>query len=467
MSSELQSLRELGNRLDPRSRPKWLVGAGTPFDEQRRPATADAEALPEDLASHPPESTQYLREDCIDIANETAYDLGMINRFSTADGARNPKAKGLVQSHRYVDPDDDPYRTKRFGGSDGPSAVESAGRAYSMRQLLDRHQRATSHKCLWYNTRLNLKKTPTAGHFRENKRAEALGEVLGEAGYDIVGLSEVSGEGRSNRIEENFKRGDSRNRPIKEASGPSGGGLVSIVAGGDRERLDDVTDYNYSTGGLSRKGWQRVDIELSVPGVENAGVELFITHLRAGDKADRRDDRHQQLFRLLLQVRGRQMDGVRPEWPKIVMGDINIHSREENEYDGTTVNDYDHLLERMAEEDMQDAWLTHGGPSSGTRDEPYHEFQPNPAGSGPCHCRDFDQSTYDGDRLDYVFIEKPKPEHTITIDVPRMWRVPFTDECDWTDDRIDDGYFEYGRGGHLFSDHLGIGFELLASPADE
>jgi len=125
----------------------------------------------------------------------------------------------------------------------------------------------------------------------------------------------------------------------------------------------------------------------------------------------------------------------------------------------------------MAQEDMQDAWLTHGGPAGGTKTTPYNDYDPHPSGQGPCRCRDFDPSTFGGDRLDYVFVEKPKSDHTINVDITRMWRVPFTAGCEWTSARIDDDHFNYGgsewAGERLFSDHLGIGFELFASPAPE
>jgi hypothetical protein len=55
-------------------------------------------------------------------------------------------------------------------------------------------------------------------------------------------------------------------------------------------------------------------------------------------------------------------------------------------------------------------------------------------------------------RIDCVFIEEPRPEHSFTLDITRIRRKPFA-----------------RTGSHIvselwLSDHLGLDFALLASP---
>jgi hypothetical protein len=67
---------------------------------------------------------------------------------------------------------------------------------------------------------------------------------------------------------------------------------------------------------------------------------------------------------------------------------------------------------------------------------------------------------YQQNRLDYVFIEKPKPAHDVTVDVSRMWRVPFSLDCPG----IDDDVGPYKSGENRLIDHAGLGMELLVTP---
>lgn len=88
------------------------------------------------------------------------------------------------------------------------------------------------------------------------------------------------------------------------------------------------------------------------------------------------------------------------------------------------------------------------------------------------HCREFfpgedetDWNTEGSTRLNYVFVEKPKPRHDVTVDIARMWRMPFSTDCPFHDlTEADAEVCDDCAGEGRLVDHAGIGFELLVTP---
>lgn len=202
--------------------------------------------------------------------------------------------------------------------------------------------------------------------------------------------------------------------------------------------------------GFSKEGWLRTAVELTtLPGTPK--VDLFVTHLQpvqkdgiqygAKDAKQRAKLSQMQNFARAVEERIEE----KPHRPTIVMGDFNIHSRGGG-YDGVGDAEYlSNLLQQMQALGMEDVWLTFGGPGgdSGCNRQPdrtCHPFEPDGGSYG---------GYYRGNRLDYVFVEKPKPTHDVRIDVSRVRTV------EWPDSRWEDG----------LSDHTGVAFEMLTSPA--
>lgn len=444
------SLRRLGERIDPVDgyHPTRLWGNGPPFTPRPDILSADEVTL---------NGTTYVKS--TQTAKVEAYDLGMVNRGSeiAADTARTEA--GLIESHRWVDPDDRTFETARqAGGGDGDGTRTRDFR--SMRSVADRHTESVSHKCVWLNTKLSAP-------FKRNKpRAESIGTLLASAGYDVVALGEVQEKFvQPSHIDDSY--GSIRSSGWRLQVRDSTGMLYSLVASrrdpSERRRYRDgllVRQYDESAA-FSNKGYQRVRVRVDgLDGVEDAGFVLFLTHLRAENNENARDDRIDQIQQLRDAVERSQQDY--PGWPVVVVGDLNVWSR------GHTDPDYDNyptLLRQFGQVGLQDAWLTHGGPAGGTLNfDACREVDP-PFGSTanmPCICDDLADGHYTANRLDYVFVEEPKPRHDITVDLPRTWRIPLNRGCGPLRSLVDDDLFVWGEG---IADHLGVGFELITAPA--
>lgn len=432
------SIRDLCDELDPVHETERIGGNGPPF------AATRPNVDPETLATY--RGTPYVPQAAATAAS-TAYDLGMVNRSS--EGVAEPlESKGLLEAHRWHTPEQ----------GDAPGAAPGQ----SMRAVARRHTEGTRHTLVFYNTKLSAVYQHNAG------RAKAIGEVLARMGGDIIGFCEVQepfvGDPDNLRAgyEEHYS-GDVAN------SRHSTGALYSLV-GTDRPegtiRTADVTAKKYDNTThvvpgpgnnwhhSPPRGWQRLDVGLEVPGVQNAGIEIFVTHLRPYNQESDVSERHAQVREMARLVNRRREE--RPSWPKIVVGDLNVHSNREN---------YDFLLNTFAGANLQDAWLTHGGPAGHTHD-PGQCRLTSRSGVGteqfaPHVCDDFVTDHYGGSRLDYIFVEQPRPEHAISLDLSRIWRCPMSENNSPIADVVDGSYFHPDWGG--LSDHLAVGCDLLTS----
>lgn len=367
-------------------------------------------------------------------ADFDAYDLGMINR--TPENEAVPEGytdKGLVENHRWVDPEE---------------ADSDREEWRSIRNVVDRHRDGVRHRLLWQNMELPL----DTKVFRRKAVAENLGSQFGESGFDVVGVCEVPAENLLGELRKGYARSyedvDSRHHAD-----------LGVVVGGQRGGEDTLTrnvtwkeakKYDRAGPGgtkASKEGWMRTVIEVaSLPG--NPKFEVFVTHLQAqwGAWIDRAQQTKLSQMRELRDEIAERND-EKPNQPKIVMGDFNIHSQNGG-YDGVPNAQYfGNFMQQMRSVGMQDVWLTYGGPGPANSDcnlradNSCDPFVPKDGESR--------QNYYRGNRLDYVFVEKPRPEHDVHVDVSRATNVTWTSE-------------EYDHS----PDHVGVAFDVVTSPTD-
>lgn len=348
-------------------------------------------------------------------AKELAEEFGLYH-------ARN---KGLLQMHR--------------------------GSPTSLQEVARRHygSQSTHHKLLTYNTYLmdtTYETKPEVGG-----RAQDIGRMLGKGDYDIVCLNEVFNSDQLNILRDLI---DNYGRPNwAEAAGPDSADIIGDISGGlfgfvyeSGRKLIGSENEAYSDGGEgfdehANKGWLRMEIDLG-PGI----ADVFVTHTDAGptDAASRKT----QIKELTQAIQTQQRQ--HPDHVTVAVGDFNVYSSQ---------SEYPEFLKRMWEDcSLRDVWLTRGGKAGAT-----HAFSNTCTNSGPpdCACQDYNSNDYGGDRLDYIFVQDPQPQHKMNLDLTRVRRKPFPREkpCgDLDQGRLDDDQMTY------MSDHLGLEVELIASP---
>lgn len=389
------------------------------------------------------------------FSDYNACDLGMMNRTpDKGTRAQGYTDKGIIESHRWVDPADRTHRTRRHGAP--PPTPDYR----SLRSVLDRHRKGVKHRMLWQNVQL-----PDSRALNENLAAIAcaFGGRFGRAGFDIVGMCEIPRSNLMRQLEEGYGLfyPDTQERMALSDLGVLIGqrrrgedSVARKIVHADGNKFERSGPLGTSFG---KEGWLRVVIEVpSLPG--NPRFELFVTHLQGvfgeipGTDVDegfwdkKQQTKMAQLEELIDEIRERNDE--KPQHPKIVMGDFNVHSRGRGGFDDRSGvlkgQYYSDLMLGMQEVGMQEVWLTFGGPG------PNNKECPNKADGYLCdpftpHSKNY----YRGDRLDYVFIEKPRPEHELQIDISRVKMTGWPN----------------GSSSNYLSDHVGIAFEILTSPA--
>lgn len=457
------SVRATAEWMDREHHPRRLRGNGPPFAPDRFGEDGKRRASTMEKAEYEGKQTIFNPR----TFAEVSYDMGMMNRnggdgsFSQDEGEMSGAVpplteKGLVECHRWAEEGED-WR--------------------SLRNTLERHERGERVRCLWLNATLLI--APIHGYKNFDARAEELGRLIGGSGYDVAAFCEVFKEEHASKLIRNYERSG---QTKLNATHDQGTRLLTIVGHDGSKGTDwsvrSESEPNYTaqaTWGFER-GYHRHTVDLtSGPDVE--GIEVFSTHLETNGTREKFRAKTHQLSELARAVEDRQGPD-HGHVPKIVVGDFNIKSNQDYSDDYNTVDMFDlddtvYELDRFG--DLQDAWTTHGGPMGDTigSDIPRsRKSGPYPGGGGTapetCHCEEFEHDSYrttkingkekDANRLDYVFVEKPKPEHDVTIDVARMWRVPFSLDCPGV------GGGPYKDGADRLIDHVGIGFELLVTP---
>lgn len=185
-------------------------------------------------------------------------------------------------------------------------------------------------------------------------------------------------------------------------------------------------------------------------------INLVSTHLLAGgdflggDRCDgtREENRRTQVQELTEFVRQLWNDEDLARYPTVIVGDFNVEA--------WTPEYWETIQPLLDELEMYDAWRsTYGrkpGPTSIDEDDPMNTCEPwdrfDETRPTTCHRG----VSYNGRRIDYAFVELPKPRHRCKITDVSISRLPF-----WRKrTRPDEFYYDRSRGPNYLSDHLGL-----------
>lgn len=476
------SFRALARTMDPVVTASRLLGSAVDADLEswyRTRERTDVDAL-----------YRIMRETCLDP-------VGLMQR----------EDRGLSQLHRWT------------------PGQRLAGQHRSFRRMATRHGSGSIHaRLLAYNTwlidpPLGIEKPPDRA-----ARVREIGRALDAGGFDIMALCEVFKKRDGEDIEEEISFAVDR----KRGPGPGGlefsSGLQTMVRHPPFRISGSETRVYHTTGGtpdsLAQKGILHTEIDLG-PG----RIDLFLTHMYAkgadGDHDEFSPVRELQTAELGNFIQERR----KPENVVMVVGDLNVDGRK---------NEYRRLLEMMYKPSrgqipispgptitgvptpvhaqisfdfelrLHDLWLTRGSRFGATA-APGEENRPAPQYERIClvddegYCNDLstkgpthtETDREPGYRLDYIFIEDPKDQHSFNLDVTRVRRRPFWrgagfpkaafshieaftgPELPHVGDPLD--LLPDGAGidellerevPHYLSDHLGLEVTLIASPRD-
>lgn len=369
------------------------------------------------------------------FADYNAYDLGMINR--TPENESRPEGytdKGIIENHRWVDPNERDTQTDEWR---------------SIRNVVDRHRNGVRHRMLCQNMRL-----PSSSGIlgvRRN-RAEEFGERFGAAGFDIVGMCEVPSKTLLNHVKQGYDSDYPDNerkwapKDLGVLVGQRRNGESTVQRKISWKEANRYEESGPAGAGLSKEGWLRTVIQVTtLPG--DPKFEVFVTHLQ-GVFGGRKDRKQQVKISQMRELRDeiKERNEEKPHQPKIVMGDFNIHSRDGGYGDGVRNAQYfSNFMQQMHSVGMQDVWLTYGGPGPDNK-----KHKPQSDGYSLDPFQPVNSSYYRGNRLDYVFVEKPRSVHDIHIDISRAKNVT------WPSPEYNVDYL---------SDHIGVVFDIITSPS--
>lgn len=290
------------------------------------------------------------------------------------------------------------------------------GNPNSFREIGERHTSLKSqyHKILVYNTYLLKYKIFKSAPDRV-QRSKEIGRIIERDNYNIACLCEVFDGDDGKRIKKGLNDSDGK---WSQAFGPDSsgihvsGGLHGLIKEQGHRRLKSYHNTEFKDGGegadeFSNKGWLLMEVDLG-PGT----LDIYLTHTDAGTDSGDLKSRVRQVNELTDAIKQRQIDY--PEHITMAVGDFNMYSSK---------LEYPRLVDHMWSScSMRDVWLTRGGKAGAT-----HAFPTKCTISGPpdCACDDYNSGDYGGDRLDYIFIQEPKPEHTMNLDMSRVKRKPF------------------------------------------
>jgi hypothetical protein len=299
------------------------------------------------------------------------------------------------------------------------------------------------------------------------ERAKEIGSMLG-AQYDVAALCEVFEPDRQDDVQ---KQAGASGRALGVAKGTqaegdlAGSGLMSVAFEGrlvssQRKEFGYQGDPLRDADAWSRKGMVRIVLDLG----HGWRVELYSTHLFNGggilefDPADPYEVTAAAFFPELtpaqrLEIQLQQVDELvgyikdthQADHVAMLVGDFNINANDPAQYA--------ELMKRVSSVELVDLWPywhQHAGPSL---------KKPKPRGDSThpesvcdtavaAYCAEPNQPDT-SERIDFIFVQRPKAEHPFVLDMTRVRRRPFS------------------RGGsassHL-SDHLGLDIKLIASP---
>ena len=418
-------------------------------------------------------------------------------------GLWHKEDKGLIQMHRWPR-EKDPY-----------SEISNL----SFRSITKRHKNipTSTIKLLWFNTWLlrssldGVREVPGVSLVSPSinkplleKRSHEIGKTLGERGYNFVGLCEVFNEKEKKEICDEI----GRLHRYTWSTGPDH--LVQLSSGLMTLGIDNVKiktikgkTFNSEGGGFDRlaeKGMLYTEIELYPENSSfNPCIDFFITHLHATEPYTR----IAQIRELVdfIKENGKSSNS------KIVAGDFNVDNRNyllepnspfsvgiETLYDHRPLGEYWILLKEMNSIKFNDIWLSRGGLAGGTNvsenpeDDPDYsivcDFNPKDHNH---FCKDYPSKVNNisehipGKRYDYIFVEEPKINHSIIVDIPRIRRQPFWRGPGTIKTETEQAEFDYKKFWTTFrqhsfteikvpnfmSDHLGLEMDLIITPMSE
>ncbi|MDY7082323.1 MAG: endonuclease/exonuclease/phosphatase [Halobacteria archaeon] len=324
------------------------------------------------------------------------------------------------------------------------------------------NDKRTSHKFLFWNTWLldGIEFINVAGKPQYEKRAEEIGKALAENDYDIVALAEVFDSAERETIKQNLKA--NTDGKVSDRVGPKAdgfemsGGLYSLLVG-NRSYVSS-NSFEYAAEGntwCDADAWAGKGVQHTEVDVGPGNIDVFSTHLFAGGGlpicwgggGDRTEIRRSQIQELISFV---EMNS-KPENVTIVSGDFNIEDAPNEEYG---------FIQEMKDElGLYDAWERFGDGKGATNDAAFGGgCTVDENGEPPYYCQG--NAEGEGERIDYVFVEKPKSGHTIELDVADMKRASFwrgkADPSKYADDNEEIPNY--------LSDHMALELEFDAVP---
>lgn len=365
----------------------------------------------------------------------------------------------LAEMHRWID--------------DRPPAP------FSVLNMLARHTKPDTVKVpfLFYNTYLmpgmeieipgaTVKSIGESPHL--NTRANEIGMKLQNESQNsgmIAALCEVWNEDDAGRILQPWQQ-DSRLSSVQgfgdggwDDLQQTGSGLLNIsvdytIKFAQRYVFEERGSITEDADYFSNKGVLLTEIDV---GFDDSRLEVYSTHLFNGGfektppDSERIDTQLKQVDELVTFVQKTHQ----PQNVALIAGDFNIPAASDG---------YNWLMQRMLKINMTDVWIgrndTKGFTSSflGKNSEgrlKARKFICVPEQSMKEYCDDeeSDKSKFHTDRIDYIFIQKPQPEHGINVDFTRPRRRPFLRE------ESAEGFDEI----ESMSDHLGLETTLVIS----
>jgi endonuclease/exonuclease/phosphatase family metal-dependent hydrolase len=315
---------------------------------------------------------------------------------------------------------------------------------------------------------LELQAKPALG-----PRSKEIGDVLRNDGYDLVALCELwNADCRKDLLEHWHLPKSAQHLAIGKAEGDAflGDGLLS----GSRDgRIVDVQRHGYQTRGIDRTPgnvldmladdelWAekavlllRVDVGVGVldlyvthlyfgTGLAGSDVGQFFAHLTPPNNSERTGVRAAQLDELGQFI----ADTHRAQNVAVICGDFNIDATAHDpDYGGV-----DALQHFIASHNLEDRWVVPHADVMGSTGGDFDKICASAQPGDSRFCLDAIVSGQSvGYRIDFVFVEKPTPQHAFMLDVTRVRRRSFP-RPQVTDDQA-----------HM-SDHLGLDCTFLAS----
>ncbi len=304
-------------------------------------------------------------------------------------------------------------------------------------------------------------------------RAKAIGERL-FGRFDVMALAEVFETNDRHLILDGWQ-----GRPrVSSVAGPArsllrGGGFASSglftvvnrlrIMRSERHQFATRGSYLHDADALANKGVLMVEVNAEI-GAEGR-IEVFSTHLFAGGgllPGGNVDDQ-----RRLHQIRMAQLDELvafvqrvhRPGNIIVVAGDFNVPAIAPGYPDGDTAQ-YDDMMQRLSVLEVHDVWVDHGDGDGPTCADPRDDFadQAHPTLPDALVAGEDDLLVDPGfaaqrQRIDYVFLEAPRDDHGLRVEVDTVQRFAFPRDTDAP---------KRERLPRL-SDHVALGVRLLPS----